>query len=62
MELEKIYSQSTDLEHRKKFAQFFTPQPIADASVPDAGQSKSNWIFAEGTPMIKNIMIRGKKK
>jgi adenine-specific DNA-methyltransferase len=30
MELEKIYSQSTNLEHRKKFAQFFTPQPIAD--------------------------------
>lgn len=30
MELEKKYSKNTDLNHRKKFAQFFTPQPIAD--------------------------------
>lgn len=30
MELEKLYSKNTDLAHRKKFAQFFTPQPIAD--------------------------------
>lgn len=30
MELEKKYSKNTDLDHRKKFAQFFTPQPIAD--------------------------------
>lgn len=30
MDLEKKYSKNTDLEHRKKFAQFFTPQPIAD--------------------------------
>lgn len=30
MELEKKYSVNTDLAHRKKFAQFFTPQPIAD--------------------------------
>ena len=30
MELEKKYSVKTDLAHRKKFAQFFTPQPIAD--------------------------------
>lgn len=30
MELEKKYSRNTDLDHRKKFAQFFTPQPIAD--------------------------------
>ena len=30
MELEKIYSKKTALEHRKEFAQFFTPQPIAN--------------------------------
>lgn len=30
MELEKVYSKKTDLAHRKKFAQFFTPEPIAD--------------------------------
>lgn len=30
MELEKKYSKNTNLAHRKKFAQFFTPQPIAD--------------------------------
>lgn len=30
MEWEKKYSENTDLAHRKKFAQFFTPQPIAD--------------------------------
>lgn len=30
MELEQIYIANTDLEHRKKFAQFFTPQPIVD--------------------------------
>ncbi|MFZ2283250.1 MAG: N-6 DNA methylase [Lutibacter sp.] len=30
MELEKLYSKNTDLAHRKKFAQFFTPQPVAD--------------------------------
>jgi len=28
--IEKDYSQSVSLEHRKKFAQFFTPFPIAD--------------------------------
>lgn len=30
MELEKIYSKKTTLKHRKEFAQFFTPQPIAN--------------------------------
>lgn len=30
MNLEKIYSKKTSLAHRKKFAQFFTPQSIAD--------------------------------
>ena len=30
MELEKIYSEKTSLTHRKEFAQFFTPQPIAN--------------------------------
>ena len=30
MELEKIYLQKTSLTHRKEFAQFFTPQPIAN--------------------------------
>lgn len=30
LEIEKEYSASTSMEHRKKFAQFFTPQAIAD--------------------------------
>ena len=30
MELEKTYSKNIDLAHRKKYAQFFTPQPVAD--------------------------------
>jgi adenine-specific DNA-methyltransferase len=30
MTLEQKYKSKTDLEHRKKFAQFFTPEPIAD--------------------------------
>ncbi len=30
MNLEESYSRKTNLTHRKKFAQFFTPQPIAD--------------------------------
>ena len=30
MELEKKYSKKYDLAHRKKYAQFFTPQKIAD--------------------------------
>jgi adenine-specific DNA-methyltransferase len=30
MDLERIYSEKIDLAHRKKFAQFFTPQPIAE--------------------------------
>lgn len=40
MELEKKYSKNTDLEHRKKFAQFFTPQPIADLM--------SDWLLGNG--------------
>ena len=30
MDLEKIYCKKTALEHRKEFAQFFTPQPVAN--------------------------------
>lgn len=30
MDLEKIYLEKVDLAHRKKFAQFFTPQAVAD--------------------------------
>ena len=40
MELEKKYSKNTDLEHRKKFAQFFTPQPFADLM--------SDWLLGNG--------------
>jgi len=29
--IENNYSKSISIEHRKKFAQFFTPFPIADA-------------------------------
>jgi adenine-specific DNA-methyltransferase len=28
--IEAVYSEQVSLEHRKKFAQFFTPQPVAD--------------------------------
>lgn len=37
MELEKIYTEKTSLIHRKAFAQFFTPQPIANLM--------SDWLF-----------------
>ena len=29
-DVEREYSHSTSIEHRKKFAQFFTPYPLAD--------------------------------
>ena len=29
-EIEREYSKFTSIEHRKRFAQFFTPFPIAD--------------------------------
>ncbi|MDR0660370.1 MAG: hypothetical protein LBG19_06120 [Prevotellaceae bacterium] len=31
--IEKIYSKKTSLAHRKKYAQFFTPYPLADLMV-----------------------------
>jgi adenine-specific DNA-methyltransferase len=46
MDLEKKYSKNTDLEHRKKFAQFFTPQPIADLM--------SDWLL--GNESCKTIL------
>ncbi len=46
MDLEKKYSKNTDLEHRKKFAQFFTPQPIGDLM--------SDWLL--GNENCKNIL------
>lgn len=46
MELEKKYSKIIDLTHRKKFAQFFTPQPIADLM--------SDWLL--GNENIKTIL------
>jgi adenine-specific DNA-methyltransferase len=33
MSIEAEYSNSVSLEHRKKFAQFFTPYPIAELMV-----------------------------
>lgn len=40
MALEKIYSKRISLAHRKKYAQFFTPQPIADLM--------TDWILGNG--------------
>ncbi len=44
--IENNYSKSISIEHRKKFAQFFTPFPIADLM--------AKWIL--GNPNIKNIL------
>jgi len=46
MELEQKYTQKTDLTHRKKFAQFFTPQPIANLM--------SNWLL--GNNSLKTVL------
>jgi adenine-specific DNA-methyltransferase len=45
-EPEKEYSQTISVEHRKKFAQFFTPFPIA--------QFMSNWIL--GNKKLKTVL------
>ena len=44
--IENDYSKSISLDHRKKFAQFFTPFPIADLMV--------KWIL--GNPNLKNVL------
>ncbi len=44
--IENDYSKSISIEHRKKFAQFFTPFPIADLM--------AKWIL--GNPNLKNIL------
>jgi adenine-specific DNA-methyltransferase len=44
--IENNYSKSISIEHRKKFAQFFTPFPIADLM--------AKWIL--GNPNIKNVL------
>jgi len=46
MLLEEKYIQETDINHRKKFAQFFTPLPIAQFMV--------DWIFKDNT--IKTLL------
>lgn len=46
MELEQKYTHKTDLTHRKKFAQFFTPQPIANLM--------SNWLL--GNNSLKTVL------
>ena len=46
MELEKIYSKKTALKHRKEFAQFFTPQPIANLMV--------DWLL--GNESLKTVL------
>lgn len=46
MTLEKIYSEKTSITHRKKFAQFFTPQPIADLM--------SDWLL--GNKSLKTVL------
>ncbi|MBN8623333.1 MAG: Eco57I restriction-modification methylase domain-containing protein [Flavobacteriales bacterium] len=44
--IERDYSKSISLEHRKKFAQFFTPFPIADAM--------AKWIL--GNKQLKTVL------
>ncbi|MDD2653180.1 MAG: Eco57I restriction-modification methylase domain-containing protein [Sulfurimonas sp.] len=44
--IENDYSKSISIEHRKKFAQFFTPFPIADAM--------SKWIL--GNDQLKSVL------
>ena len=44
--LEQEYSANTELPYRKKFAQFFTPEPIA--------QIMANWIL--GNKNLKNVL------
>tara|TARA_R110002073_G_scaffold138424_2_gene288036 strand:- start:6685 stop:8283 length:1599 start_codon:yes stop_codon:yes gene_type:complete len=46
MELEKIYTKNTSLTHRKEFAQFFTPQPIANLM--------SDWLL--GNKSLKTVL------
>jgi len=46
MELEKIYTDKTSLTHRKEFAQFFTPQPIANLM--------SDWLL--GNKSLKTVL------
>jgi adenine-specific DNA-methyltransferase len=44
--IENNYSKSTSIEHRKKFAQFFTPFPIADAM--------AKWLL--GNDQLKDVL------
>ena len=44
--IENIYSKSISIEHRKKFAQFFTPFPIADAM--------AKWLL--GKDQLKDVL------
>lgn len=46
MELEKRYTNKISLSHRKKFAQFFTPQPIANLM--------SDWLL--GNKSLKTVL------
>jgi len=46
MELEKKYTNKTSLTHRKEFAQFFTPQPIANLM--------SDWLL--GNKSLKTVL------
>jgi adenine-specific DNA-methyltransferase len=44
--IENNYSKSISIEHRKKFAQFFTPFPIADAM--------AKWLL--GNDQLKDVL------
>ena len=48
MLLEEKYIQEIDIKHRKKFAQFFTPLPIAEFMV--------DWIFKDNSNNIKTLL------
>lgn len=44
--LEKNYTKTVSMEHRKQFAQFFTPKPIA--------QFMNEWVL--GNKDLKNVL------
>ena len=64
MELEKIYSQKTDFKHRKAFAQFFTPQPIANLMADwliDSASLQTVLEPAFGLGIFSRILLKKKK-
>lgn len=64
MELEYIYSKRTTLEHRKRFAQFFTPKPIAELMTDWLLGNESLKTILEpafGLGIFSRVLLRKKK-